>query len=334
MDQDEIQSKAAQPAAPNQALAHYWHPVARSREIADKPVKAKLLNQPLVLWRSPGQVSAFYDLCLHRGTPLSLGRLQDGELVCAYHGWCYGADGTCTRIPSLPAARPIPSKARAQSYHVQERYGLIWVCLDEPRAGIPEFPPEYYDATFRWEGFETDGVWQANAARMLENLADYSHFPFVHPGTLGDPDTPECEPITIEPLDGGFQYDIPQPVNRLTREQPARQTYKLYLPFTLFIQRRQPGGFQRQTNIFLCSPVANKETRFFRFMGRNFSDFQSDEDLNRRHRLTFEQDRTIVESQRPSELPVDLAEELHLRGPDTPAIEYRRRLRDLGVDWS
>jgi phenylpropionate dioxygenase-like ring-hydroxylating dioxygenase large terminal subunit len=332
MDQDEIESKIA-PSVPNQALAHYWHPVARSREVPDKPVKAKLLNQPLVLWRSGGRVSAFYDLCLHRGTPLSLGWLQDGELVCAYHGWRYGPDGTCTRIPSLPTDRSIPSKARAQSYHAQERYGLIWICLDEPRAEIPDFPPEYYDETFRWEGFETDGVWQANAARMLENLADYSHFPFVHPGTLGDPDNPECEPITLEPLDGGFQYDIPQPVNRLPREQPARQTYKLYLPFTLFIQRRQPGGFQRQTNIFVCSPVANNETRFFRFMGRNFSDFQSDEELNRRHRLTFEQDRRIVESQRPSELPVDLAEELHLRGPDTPAIEYRRRLRDLGVEW-
>jgi vanillate O-demethylase monooxygenase subunit len=102
----------------------------------------------------------------------------------------------------------------------------------------------------------------------------------------------------------------------------------------LAIQRRQPGGSQRQTNIFLCSPVSNNETRFFRFMGRNFSDFQSDEELNRRHRLTFEQDKGIVESQRPEELPLDLAEELHVRGPDAPAIERRRRLRELGVDWN
>jgi vanillate O-demethylase monooxygenase subunit len=101
----------------------------------------------------------------------------------------------------------------------------------------------------------------------------------------------------------------------------------------LTIQRWQPGGDERQTNIFLCSPLSKHETRFFRFMGRNFYDL-SDEELNRRHRLTFEQDRGIVESQRPEELPLDLAEELHLRGPDTPAIEYRRRLRELGVDWS
>jgi phenylpropionate dioxygenase-like ring-hydroxylating dioxygenase large terminal subunit len=177
-------------------------------------------------------------------------------------------------------------------------------------------------------------LWKANAARMLENLADYSHFPFVHPGTLGDPDNPECEPITIEPLNGGFLYDIPQPVNRLRPDAGARQTYRLILPFMLMIQRWQPGGKERQTNIFLCSPTSKNETRFFRFMGRNFVGHFTDEELQQRHRLTFEQDRSIVESQRPEELPLDLSEELHLRGPDTPAIEYRRRLRELGIDWN
>jgi phenylpropionate dioxygenase-like ring-hydroxylating dioxygenase large terminal subunit len=333
MDRNGGNSGKSSGPAPSEVLCHYWHPVARSGEVTDKPFKAKLLNRPLVLWQSERRVAAFYDLCIHRGTPLSLGWVDNGELVCAYHGWRYAASGSCTRIPSLPPDRPIPEKARAKAFNTKERYGLIWVCLDEPKHEIPEFPPEYNDPSFRWEGFETDGMWKANAARMIENLADYSHFPFVHPGTLGDPENPQSEPITIEPLDGGFQYDIPQPVNRLTRDNPARQTYKLYLPFMLAIQRRQPGGFQRQTNIFLCSPVSNNETRFFRFMGRNFSDFQSDEELNRRHRLTFEQDKGIVESQRPEELPLDLAEELHVRGPDTPAIEYRRRLRDLGVHW-
>ena len=50
-------------------------------------------------------------------------------------------------------------------------------------------------------------------------------------------------------------------------------------------------------------------------------------------RRIFEQDKRIVESQRPEELPLDLAEELHLRGPDTPALEYRRRLKQMGIEW-
>ena len=45
----------------------------------------------------------------------------------------------------------------------------------------------------------------------------------------------------------------------------------------------------------------------------------------------LEQDRQIVESQRPEMLPIDLTEELHLRGPDQVALTYRRLLADAGV---
>ena len=93
-------------------LRQYSHPIAKSSEIEDKPFKSTLLDQPLVLWRSNGRIGAFYDLCIHRGTPLSLGWIADGQLVCAYHGWRYHADGACSSIPSIPAGQPIPAKAR------------------------------------------------------------------------------------------------------------------------------------------------------------------------------------------------------------------------------
>jgi len=109
--------------------------------------------------------------------------------------------------------------------------------------------------------------------------------------------------------------------------------YTVTLPFMVTIQRRQPDSVERHTNIYLCTPVSNHETKFYRLGGRNYRDVKTDEELNARHRRIFEQDKRIVESQRPEELPLDLAEELHLRGPDTPALEYRRRLRQLGVEW-
>lgn len=43
------------------------------------------------------------------------------------------------------------------------------------------------------------------------------------------------------------------------------------------------------------------------------------------------QDQRIVEEQRPEEVPVDLSEELHVKGPDAIAIEYRRFMAELGV---
>jgi vanillate O-demethylase monooxygenase subunit len=43
----------------------------------------------------------------------------------------------------------------------------------------------------------------------------------------------------------------------------------------------------------------------------------------------LEQDRVVVESQRPEELPIDLSEELHIKGVDQASIEYRRWLLEL-----
>jgi len=45
----------------------------------------------------------------------------------------------------------------------------------------------------------------------------------------------------------------------------------------------------------------------------------------------FDQDRAVVESQRPVELPLDLSEELHLRGPDAGTLAYRRLLAEIGL---
>ena len=315
-------------------LRQFWYPILWSKELTDKPVSVKLLDQPLVLWRANGKVSAFYDLCIHRGSALSLGWVDDDKLVCPYHGWNYAADGSCVKIPSLPPDREIPAKARAQAYRAQERHGLIWVCLDEPKQDIPELPPEIDDPSFVWGPYNSAGQWKANAARMIENLADFSHFPWVHAGILGNPDQAESPVIEIKEVPGGFQYEIDTPVNRLRASSASKQLYTVILPFMVIIQRRQPGGDERHTNIYLCTPVAHNETKFYRLAGRNYRDTKSDDELNAQHRKIFEQDKAIVESQRPWELPLDLAEELHLRGPDTPAVEYRRRLKQMGIEWT
>ena len=56
------------------ALRACWHPVAFSRDVAGRPAHADLLGQPLVLWRGQdSQPRANSDLCVHRGTALSLG---------------------------------------------------------------------------------------------------------------------------------------------------------------------------------------------------------------------------------------------------------------------
>jgi phenylpropionate dioxygenase-like ring-hydroxylating dioxygenase large terminal subunit len=121
-------------------LRSYWHPVALSRSVTDKPVALQLLNERIALFRVSGAVVCLQDLCIHRGTPLSLGWIDGDRIVCAYHGWNYDCSGVCVKIPATPG-RPIPAKARVPAYSCTERFGLVWVCLEQnPRAPIPECP--------------------------------------------------------------------------------------------------------------------------------------------------------------------------------------------------
>ena len=69
-------------------LANCWHPVAYSKEVGfDKPFGTFLINQAVVVWRSETGVHAMRDLCIHRGTALSLGWVKNNCLVCPYHAW-------------------------------------------------------------------------------------------------------------------------------------------------------------------------------------------------------------------------------------------------------
>ena len=120
--------------------ARCWHPVAYAHEVTDQPVGATLLGEAVVVWRtSDGRAHAMRDLCIHRGTALSLGWIAGDCLVCPYHAWHYDASGACVRIPQSATAI-IPAKARTPVYRCQERYGLVWVCLaaGEPAYALPE----------------------------------------------------------------------------------------------------------------------------------------------------------------------------------------------------
>ena len=90
--------------------ARCWHPVAYAHELKDAPAAATLLGEAVVVWRTrDGRAHAMRDLCIHRGTALSLGWVADDCLVCPYHAWRYDASGACVRIPQSAAvgARPM-----------------------------------------------------------------------------------------------------------------------------------------------------------------------------------------------------------------------------------
>lgn len=64
-----------------------WHKVAGVDELADGTLKQVVANgKTLVLARSAGRYSALDNRCPHAGGPLSEGALENGLLVCPWHG--------------------------------------------------------------------------------------------------------------------------------------------------------------------------------------------------------------------------------------------------------
>ena len=59
-----------------------------------------------------GDVVAAPDRCPHREAPLSAGFVEDGCLVCPYHGWKFGDDGRCVKVPSSSEGVPPPPRAQ------------------------------------------------------------------------------------------------------------------------------------------------------------------------------------------------------------------------------
>ena len=313
-------------------LLNEWHPLLASADLPDgKPVAARVLGQDVVLWRCQGRATAWQDLCIHRGAKLSLGRVQGDTLACPYHGWTYNGEGRCVSIPAHPGMVP-PARARTNVYRVQERFGLVWVCLGEPASDLPDYP-EWADGAYR---HDICGPYRFHAAgpRIMENFFDVGHFAFVHDGLLGDSGHPEIGEHKAVMTDEGIVVDdirVWQPSHSSsTSGGDVRYGFRIFRPFTA--QFTKVAGSQRIIQRLIATPVTRTLSLGWMLRCMNFG---LDEPAGKF--LEFEdflanQDIPIVESQRPENLPLDLQSELHLRS-DRVAIAYRQWLRKLGLSY-
>lgn len=319
------------------ALLACWHPVAYAHTLNDQPLAAKLLNEHLVLWRgADGAPKALRDLCIHRGTALSLGAAYGDEIMCPYHGWRYNTEGVCTVIPQT-VRDTIPTKARIPAYRTQERYGLIWAALAEPSQPLPAIPELESGA---WKVVNTGPfAWQADASRQVENFTDFGHFPWVHPGLLGDISRPEVPEHTVTTQGRVLHYSIVRPeapnsddfpvFANEEQERPVRRSrYELHLPYTIVL-RLGWGGDKGMVYFFVSQPVARDRCIGYCIIARNYDFDQPDSVLQEFEDVIFGQDQRIVESQRPEQVPFDLAAELHLKF-DAVAVAYRRAMQVEG----
>lgn len=317
----------------------HWHPVADAEAVDSAPLAARLLGEDLVLWRDPaGAIHAWPDRCPHRGARLSLGRIDNGRLECAYHGWQFDAGGQCVRVPALPGFVPPPTH-RVQAFEVQEAHGLVFVRMASSRDEMPGFEAET-DARLRKLNCGPYVV-QASAPRIIENFLDMAHFAFVHEGWLGARSATAIDDYQIEMTACGLRATpckAWQPQSNLHSTAPAQveYTYEVTGPYTAVLTKMPEAGsvavpgWRESIGLFIC-PLEEESSRvWFRLAVADFA--SSDEKLRAFQDTIFLQDQPVLESQAPKRLPLDPRAELHTLS-DRASSAYRRYLSKLGITF-
>jgi len=318
-------------------LRRFWYATVRLDELKLGPKPFRLMGEDLVLFLGPnGEPAALRDRCCHRTAKLSLGWIDDGQIVCGYHGWTYGADGFVTRIPQFDPDTVLP-KHRVQPFHCQARYGYAWVALDEPLAPIPDVP-EDRDPAYR-RIFQFYDQWQTAPLRLMENSFDNSHFAFVHQATFGNVNQPKLSKYEINETEYGFYaetvIDILNPpiAHEVTGTTEPTTTRHMrnhwFMPFCRRLDIEYPSGI-RHIIVNCTTPVEDGRLQLVQLLYRN--DTERDcpaEKLIEWDAQIILEDRAILEATDPDAV-LDVSRKIEQHMPsDRPGMIMRRRLLDL-----
>ena len=145
-----------------------WTSVALARDLPRLGVMPVCVDGiELALWRSAtGRLAAWADRCPHRGMRLSHGFVRGEALSCIYHGWSYGAEGHCLRIPAHPDLAP-PQAIQVPVFHAMESSGVIWLATKMP----DEMPAAVEGSPLRSLNVEAAVDWGASGFSVSGQVA-------------------------------------------------------------------------------------------------------------------------------------------------------------------
>jgi vanillate O-demethylase monooxygenase subunit len=172
-----------------------WYVACTPDEIDGKPLGRTICGEKIVFYRgADNKVAAVEDFCPHRGAPLSLGFVRDGNLVCGYHGLEMGCDG---KVVSMPGQR-VRGFPCIRRYAVEERYGFIWVWPGDPDKADPS-TIHHLEWADNPEWAYGGGLYHiaCEYRLMIDNLMDLTHETYVHASSIGQKEIDEA-PVTTK----------------------------------------------------------------------------------------------------------------------------------------
>jgi vanillate O-demethylase monooxygenase subunit len=194
-----------------------WYVAARSGEVGREILSRRFLGVDVALYRTlGGEPVAVRNRCPHRSFPLAKGKLVGDVLVCGYHGMEFDPSGHCVKMPSMPIR---PTNANVRSFPIVERAPLLWIWMGDPDQADERLVPDTpWLADPQWASVTGGFHMKCDYVSMHENLLDQTHFPFLHPGTVG---TPEYARSKLDVRQDGDKVLL----NRALRQSPPPGIY-------------------------------------------------------------------------------------------------------------
>ena len=316
----------------NKLLLKDWYVICRKDEIDENKILLKyVFDQEIIIWKKKERIMAWENLCIHRGSRLSLGSINNGILKCAYHGWEYNQDAQCVKIPSQPDIK-IPKKACVKSYKVIEKMNMVWINLSKEANDFVNIK-EFNESNFNHVA-SGPYIMNASAPRAIENFLDVAHFPFVHENHLGVKDKPMIDDYDVVSSNKGIHASNvkvfqPNP-DGTNKSGEVIYDYHVHSPFVASLGKDVSKN-ERFVLVFYVTPISETESMIYTLTLMNFG--KLDDKIVRDYQdFITAQDVPIVESQRPELLPMDLQEELSIRS-DKISIAYRRYLKKMNISF-
>ena len=172
-----------------------WICVGRASAIGDPGayLTSEVAGQPIMVLRDrAGAVRAFSNVCLHRMSVLLEGRGRVSAIVCPYHAWSYGLDGSLRAAPHMERSTGFcKDDYRLPELRSEIWQGWIYVTLNPDVAPVAERLAQLSELIGRYhmenyvETFRQEHVWDTNWKILAENFMESYHLPTLHRATVG-----------------------------------------------------------------------------------------------------------------------------------------------------
>lgn len=219
----------------------------------------------------------------------------------------------------------------------QARYGHVWACPKTPARPLFDIP----EAAQTGRRLVDVGLVRVKCSplRAVENFLDIAHFPFVHTDILGAEPHTEVGRYDVEIRDTvdevwatKVHFYQPQAAKSAAGGITTEYMYRVPAPTVAILYKTcppRPGEWDVIT--LFVQPLAENRCEVWPWMAL-FDDETPMTDLIHFQQTIFVQDRSILENQIPTLLPLDPGMEIPTRA-DMTSVAYRRWLKRRGYTF-